>query len=114
MSANNSLVATYVNHRIGSSALEKLRQAGFDQNHLAIISNDSDLHDLSALDAAQYACIPRERIHDYEAELNSDRMLIVAHGSSEEIERARQIIGENHPEGWDGKVTCAVYYGCSD
>lgn len=124
MSANISLVATYLNHDQAESAIKKLHSAGFDMSHLSVIGSDrpnvaktegaTALGDLKALNAAQYSCIPPERVHDYEAELSADRMLIVAHGTSEEIDRARHIIDADHPESWEGKVTCAVYYGCAD
>jgi hypothetical protein len=124
MSGNNSLVATYVNHSLAESTVKKLHEAGFDMNKLSIVGKNLQkatemagatvLGNLGVLDAAQYTCIPRERVPDYEAELNDDRMLIVMHGTPDEIDQAKHIIDSTHPESWNGKVSCAVYYGCVD
>jgi hypothetical protein len=70
--------------------------------------------DLSDLGSEQLSCIPREYIPNYEAELKVDRLLLVAHGTPEEISQARNVINSTHPDGWDGNVGCAVYYGCMD
>jgi hypothetical protein len=125
MSENISLVATYANHGLAKATARKLRIAGFDMRKLSIVSNDCNETDkepegaavitqLDALGEAQYACIPRDRVHDYEAELHADRLLLVAHGTAEEIAQAKSIIDATHPEGWNGNVGCAVYYGCVD
>lgn len=124
MSGNNSLVATYANHHLAETTVKELHRAGFDMNKLSILGKNLQsakemagatvLDNLDALDATQYACIPRERIHDYEAELGADRMLLVTHGTPDEIDRAKHIIDLTHPESWNGKVGCAVYYGCVD
>ena len=125
MSENISLVATYANHSLAKTTASKLKIAGFDVRKLSIVSNDINdaagglegatvLDSLDALDEAQYACIPRDRVHDYEAELKADRFLLVAHGTVDEISQAKSIIDATHPEGWDGNVDCTVYYGCID
>lgn len=125
MSENISLVATYANHNLAKATARKLKTSGFDVSKLSIVSNDRNdaagelegtavLDRLDALDEAQYACIPRDRVHDYEAELKADRLLIVAHGTVDEISLAKSIIDATHPEGWDGNVDCTVYYGCID
>ena len=124
MSGHNSLIATYANHHVAETALKKLHNAGFDMHKLSIVEKNQPsvtemegatvLGNLSALDTTQYTCIPRERLPDYEAELNVDRMLIVAHGTPDEIDLAKHIIDSVHPESLDGKVSCTVYYGCMD
>jgi len=124
MSENISLVATYANHGLAKNTARKLHMAGFDMSKLSIVSNDRNgtvgelegaevLDRLDALDEAQYACI-RERVLDYVAELKADRLLLVAHGTVDEIAQAKSIIDETHPEGWNGNVGCAIYYGCVD
>lgn len=124
MSENISLVATYANHGLAKTTAMKLQTAGFDMSKLSIVSNDRNdtagelegaavLDRLDALDEAQYACI-RERVLDYAAELKADRLLLVAHGTVDEIAQAKRIIDETHPEGWNGNVGCAIYYGCVD
>jgi len=125
MSENISLVATYANHGLAKTTARKLQIAGFDVRKLSIVSNDlndtvgelegaTEFDRLDALDEAQYACIPRERVLDYEAELKADRLLLVAHGTVDEIAQAKSIVDATHPEGWNGNVGCAVYYGCDD
>lgn len=125
MSENISLVATYANHDLAKSTAAKLKVSGFDVRNLSIVRNDSSdhvgeiegaavLNRMEALNQAQYACIPQDRINDYDAELKADRLLIVAHGTAEEIAQAKSIIDATHPESWNGKVDCTVYYGCVD
>lgn len=125
MSVNNSLVATYANHSLAEATVRKLQTAGFDLKKLSIVSKDP--HDLAgefdgaavvsglgALDEMQYSCIPKESILDYEEELQVDRMLLVAHGTSDEIALAKSIVDTTHPEDWGGGVGCTIYYGCFD
>lgn len=125
MSEHNSLVASFGNHHLAKTTVEKLHKAGFDMRKLSIVSKDPHsiagelegaavVGRLNALDAAQYNCIPSESILDYEAELEVDRLLLVAHGTADEIAKAKIIIDTAHPDGWDGSVGCAIYYGCFD
>lgn len=122
MSEHNSLVATYASHGLAKATIRKLQAAGFDLNKLAIVTGDEDLSlsgaavvsDLSDIGSDQLSCIPREYIPNYEAELKAERLLLVAHGTPDEISKARNVINSTHPEGWDGNVGCAVYYGCMD
>jgi len=122
MSANNSLVATYANHSLAKATVKKLQKAGLDMSKLSIVGKDENnklkkvkvVSGLNELGAEQYSCISRETIPDYEAELKSGRLLLFFHGMAEEISRAKGIIDTTHPEGWNGNVGCAVYYGCID
>lgn len=125
MSENISLVATYANHGLAKNTARKLKVSGFDVSKLSIFSNDKNdsvdelggatvLNRMEALNEARYTCIPQDRINDYEAELKADRLLIVAHGTADEIAQAKRIIDATHPESWDGKVDCTIYYGCVD
>lgn len=122
MSENNSLVATYANHGLAKATVKKLQKAGLDLSKLSIVGNDEDnllkkvtvVGGLNELGAEQYSCISRENIPNYEDELNADRLLLFFHGTADEISRAKSIIDTTHPENWDGKVGCSVYYGCLD
>ena len=122
MSANLSLVASYANHSLARATVMKLQNAGFDTRKLFIVARDEDkslagatvVSSLSDLGSEQFSCIPRENIPDYEDELKADRMLLVAHGTPDEITQAKKIIDSNHPDGWDGNVGCSIYYGCID
>lgn len=122
MSANLSLVASYANHSLARATVMKLQNAGFDTRKLFIVAKDEDkslagaalIRDLNDLGSEQISCIPREHLPNYEAELKVDRVLLVTHGSPEEIALARSIIDSTHPEGWNGNVGCAIYYGCMD
>ncbi len=122
MSTNNSLIATYANHGVAKDTIRKLEHAGYDMNKLFVVARDKDpslagvavVGALSDLGAEQFSCIPSEYLPNYEAELKVDRVLLVAHGTPEEIDRARGVIDSTHPEGWNGNVGAAVFYGCVD
>lgn len=126
MSTHNSIVATYASHRLGGAAVTKLQEAGFDMAKLFVAARNqhnpvlesggvSTIRDLDALDNLLYQIdIPGESVVDYELEFTNDRLLLAAHGTAVEIDLAREVIATTHPEGWDGNVGCAVYYGCHD
>jgi hypothetical protein len=53
---------------------------------------------LSALTAALVSMgIPKEQSIKYEAELKADKYLLIAHGTADEVERARAILVETSP-----------------
>lgn len=122
MSKNNSLVATYADHSLAKATVKKLQKAGLDMSKLTIVGKDENnmlegvtvVDDLNELGAEQYSCISRETIPDYEAELNAGRLLLFFHGTADEIAQAKSVIDATHPEGWNGNVGCATYYGCID
>ncbi|MBZ0106397.1 MAG: hypothetical protein K8H84_12305 [Sulfuricella denitrificans] len=124
MSEHNSLIASYANHNLARDTVRKLQGTGFDMDKLFVVARDGEMSlesagaavvsTLSDLGAEQFGCIPRENIPNYEDELKVDRLLIVAHGTPDEIEQARSVIDATHPEGWDGNVGCAIFYGCVD
>lgn len=123
MSQHISLVTSYANHHLAAATMKKLQHAGFNMRKFTIVSHHPNMDEpaaaqvidtLAGLEEEKYACIPRESIEKYEEELNTDRMLLVAHGTEEEIAQARNIIDTDHPESWNGHVGCAVYYGCDD
>lgn len=122
MSESNSLVATYANHGLAKATIKKLQQAGIDMSKLSIVGKDEDkmlegstvVGSLNELGTEQYSCISRETIPDYEAEIKAGRLLLVLHGTVDEITQAKSVIDATHPEGWNGNVGCSVYYGCLD
>ncbi|MFN3398372.1 MAG: hypothetical protein ACK4ZS_07540 [Sulfurimicrobium sp.] len=125
MSEHNSLVASFANHNLAEATLRKLQKSGLDKTRLSIISKDREqisremegatvLGGLDELTAEQAGCIPQESLLDYEAELRGGRVIAVVHGSVEDINQAKSIIDLAHPDGWDGKVGCTIYYGCID
>ncbi len=122
MSEHNSLIASYANHELARDTVRKLQGTGFDMGNLFVVARDGGkalegaavVSTLSDLGADQFGCIPRENIPNYEDELEVDRLLIVAHGTPDEIEQARSVIDSTHPGGWDGNVGCAIFYGCID
>jgi hypothetical protein len=63
---------------------------------------------LSALGAALYGIgIPKDSVIKYEADMKVDRFLVMAHGTDEEVERARKILSAANPTRLDvvsGKV----------
>jgi hypothetical protein len=49
---------------------------------------------LSALGAALYGIgIPKDSVIQYEADMQADRFMVMAHGSDEEVARAKRILG---------------------
>ena len=53
---------------------------------------------LSAIGAGLYSIgIPKDSIVRYEVALKSDKFLLVAHGTADEVARARDIIATTHP-----------------
>jgi hypothetical protein len=125
MSAHNSFVATYADRGLAELDLERMRDAGFDMSKLRVIAHDPYritkqrrlpplLGSFGELEAEFFGCIPEEDIVDYEAELGTGRLFVVAHGSPEEIEQAKRIADSIHPTSWDGLADSAVYYGCAD
>jgi len=125
MSEHNSLVASFANHSVAEATVRKLQKSGLDKAKLSIVSRDGErlarevegatvFGGLDELDVEQASCIPKESLLDYEAELKGGRVIAVVHGSIEDITQAKSIIDLTHPDGWDGKVGCTVYYGCID
>jgi len=122
MSAHNSLVATYADHHLARVDIDKLRGAGFDLGKLRLVAQGYPIAvdgvpvvaSLGELEPPWFECIPEHDLVDYEAELKAGRWLLVAHGSPDEIELARDVAESTHPTGWDGVADTAVYYGCAD
>lgn len=114
MSNKISIVATFEDHGLAESMVKKLQLAGFDRKKLSIVGGEAGGDGLHELDVEAYNCIPRGDVLDYEDELKSDRLLLVAHGTIEEIALAKGIIDTADPAGWNGKVGAAIYYGCAD
>ena len=53
---------------------------------------------LSALGAALYSIgIPKDSVIEYEAAVKADDFLVIAHGSAEEVARAKAILGTERP-----------------
>ena len=53
---------------------------------------------ISVLGAALYSIgVPRDSVIEYEAALKSDGFLVLAHGSAEEMKRAKEILGTLNP-----------------
>jgi hypothetical protein len=56
---------------------------------------------LSALGAGLYSLgIPKDSILQYETALKTDKFLLIAHGSADEITRAKEILNRTNPETW--------------
>ena len=54
---------------------------------------------LSALGAGLYSLgIPKDSILKYETALKTDKFLLIAHGSVDEITRAKEILSRTNPE----------------
>ena len=125
MSLHNTLVASYAQPRLAEIDLERMRNAGLNLHRLRIITHDPQhfpqlwrdtpmLHSFGDLELDYFGCIPEEDIVDFEAELDTGHMFLIAHGLREDIEEARHIAESTHPTSWDGIADVAVYYGCVD
>jgi hypothetical protein len=125
MSMHNTFVATYAQPRLAEIDLEKMQNAGFDLRKLRIVTQDPYriaerrrfaplLDSFKALDPEFSSCIPEKDIADFEAELETGHLFIVAHGLPDEIEQAKRIADSTHPSSWDGQADASIYYGCMD
>ncbi len=57
---------------------------------------------MSALGAALYSIgMPKDSVVDYEAVVKADGFLVMAHGTAEEMARAKVILGASHPSRMD-------------
>jgi hypothetical protein len=57
---------------------------------------------LSALGAGLYSLgIPKDSVLQYETALKTDKFLLIAHGSADEINRAKEILNRTNPETLD-------------
>lgn len=125
MSIHNSFVAVYAHRSLAETDLEKMQNAGFDMSKLCVVAHDPRniaeqwqiahaLHSFGELELGFFECIPEEDIVDFEAELGTGHLFIVAHGSPGEIAQAQHIAESSHHPSWDGQADAAVYYGCAD
>jgi hypothetical protein len=61
---------------------------------------------LSAIGAALYSIgIPKNSVVEYEAALKADNFLVMAHGTAEEVARAKSILGSANPSRLDVHTT---------
>lgn len=125
MSTQNLIVASIADPGMAGKVVENLQKAGFDMKKWSVVARDdaampsatlgvARFDGLGDLGQARFSCIPRERVPDYQTELQGNRLLLVAQGSAEEVDAAKHIIDHTHPCEWDAKVGAAVYYGCSE
>lgn len=122
MSAHNSFIASFADHRLAVVEIDRLQRAGFDIGKLRLVAQGYPVAaggvpvaaSLGDLDVPLVDCIPEKDLVDYEAELKAGRWLLVAHGSPDEIALVQNLAEETHPTSWDGAADSAVYYGCGD
>lgn len=125
MSLHNTFVATYAQPRLAEIDIEKMQKAGFDLLKLRIVTQNPEriveqrrlapvLGSFAELDEDFFGCIPEQDIADYEAELGTGHLFLVAHGAPDEIEQAKRIADSTHPSSWDGQADATIYYGCGD
>ena len=101
---NDSIVAVLNTYIEAKEAVKKLQRAGFDMKKLSILGRDyawitcalegaAVVRGLSAVGAVLYSIgIPEDSIPKYETSLESNKFLVVAHGTTEEIDWARDIL----------------------
>jgi hypothetical protein len=69
---------------------------------VSAIENAVVVGGLSALGAALYSVgVPKDSVIQYEAALKADHFLVMAHGTAEEMERAKAILGTSKPSRLD-------------
>src|SRR5512135_1459484 len=106
MSAHNSLIATYAKTSAAEADIEKLHHLGFSKHQLAIVGTRSikdatAVDSFSGLDSAVNACIPKEDADAFEAEAEAGRIVLVAHGTADEIAQAQGVVASPQPINWD-------------
>jgi len=101
---NDSMVAVLNTHIEAKKAVRELQKAGFDMKKLSILGRDyawiicalegaAVVRGLSAVGAVLYSIgIPEDSIPKYETSLESNKFLVVAHGTTLEIDWARDIL----------------------
>ena len=125
MSLHNTFVATYAQPHLAEIDIEKMQKAGFDLHQLRIVTQNPELigtqrrlapvlGSFAELDEDFFGCIPENDIADFEAELGTGHLFLVAHGAPEDIEQAKRIADSTHPTSWDGRADATIYYGCMD
>ena len=66
---------------------------------------------LTALGAGLYSIgIPKNSVMQYETEVKSGKLLLIAHGTSEEVERAKDILHQTQAQ--DNNGSCRTGRGC--
>lgn len=69
---------------------------------LAAVENAVVVGGLSALGAALYSIgIPKDSVLQYETSIKADNFLVMAHGTAEEMARAKAILGTANPSRLD-------------
>ncbi len=101
---NGSIVAALNTYIEAKKAVRKLQKAGFDMRKLSILGRDyawiicafqgaAVVRGLSALGAVLHTIgIPKDSILKYQTSLKLNKFLVVAHGTTEEIDWARDIL----------------------
>ena len=80
----NAVIAIFADHEAADTAVKKLAAAGIDTGGL------------SALGAALYGSgLPKDSIVAYETAVKQDGFLVTAHGSADNILRAKEILDKS-------------------
>lgn len=124
MSTHNSFIPSYSTAHLARTTVQHLEDQSSDLSSLFIIAREQDadidfkdahgIHQLSELGANLYNCIPSEDAADDDAEAQAGRVVWVAYGTPEEIEKAKTISDKRHMPNWDNGTGTAVYDGCTD
>lgn len=108
MSLHNTFVATYAQQHLAKIKLGKMQKSGFDLRQLRIVSQHSPSltaaekmspipSSFGELEPEYFCCIQEHDLVDYEVELGAGRLFILAHGTTAEVERAKNITDSSHP-----------------
>ncbi|HUV67446.1 MAG TPA: hypothetical protein VMW24_26380 [Sedimentisphaerales bacterium] len=101
---NDSIVAVLNTYIEAKKTVRELQKAGFDMKKLSILGRDyawiiftleeaAVVRGLSVVGAVLYSIgIPKDSILKYETSLKSNKFLVVAHGTTAEINWARDIL----------------------
>jgi hypothetical protein len=119
VSETNSVVAIYDTHTQAEEAVKELQRSGFDMRKMSIVGKDyhTDEHVVGYYntgDRMKYwgklgafwgglwgmlfgaAFFPKDSVVKYEAALKSDKFLLLAHGTADEVAKARDILQTTH------------------
>lgn len=125
MNEPDTVAAIFADHQSAEAAVKKLADIGLTLNNLTIMGKGFYTEDkvvgdwikvwrklgevldsvwrsffggLSVLGTALYGVgVPRESVNQYEAALKADSFMVMAHGTVDEISRAKVILGAASP-----------------
>lgn len=88
-------IGVFASHTAAQQAVEELERAGLGKKRLSVVGEDHDSAKHPAAGSLHSLGFPKERITKYEGQLKAHNCLVIAHGSPQEVEKARAILQQN-------------------